>query len=119
MIRVTVQGQDRLARKLKRLAREQHAGLGRAVGTSLAGLEREAKRRLERADPARGKSLAESVFRKRDRDGLGGAVGTADPRAAAIERRRPWLKPALAAERPKIRRRLAGAVKAANRKVAK
>lgn len=65
--------------------------------------------------------MARSVTVRLDADGLGGSVGTDLAYGRYLEfgtRRmtaRPWLQPAFESAKPRIRRRLADAVKKANR----
>lgn len=121
MIRAKVMGQKSLAARLKRLRAAQRAKLKTAVAESLADVRDRARANIRSGTGA----LAESVEARPDADGLGGSVGTALPHGRHLEfgtRRmaaRPWLQPAFDAAKPKIRKRLRAAVRAANRSVAR
>lgn len=125
MIRAKIAGQKSLAARLKRLRAAQRAKLKAAVAESLNEVRERARANIRAGARSGTGALAESVEARSDADGLGGTVGTALPHGRYLEfgtrqmAARPWLQPAFDAAKPKIRKRLRAAVRAANRSVAR
>lgn len=125
MIRIKVSGQRSLTQKLQRLKKEQREAAAQAVEEILRDVASEVRRTLRQGPSPRSRTgrLADSIFVHLNPDRLGGVVGTDLPYGRHLEfgtrkmAARPWLHPTFERLKPRIRGRIAQAVKDANRTV--
>ena len=146
-IRVKVQGQKRLARKLRRIPVEIREGVRREVARGVADVQREAIKTIrggsrsgvvvtrggkdhQRSGPGEPPKtdtgrLVASIFAEVAADGLSGEVGTDVAYGKFLElgtktmSPRPWLFPTFDRLKPMIKKRFAKAGRAALKRVRK
>ncbi|MFQ5774191.1 MAG: HK97-gp10 family putative phage morphogenesis protein [Kiloniellaceae bacterium] len=129
-VRIRVAGRNRLEAKLRRVSAAVERAVAGAVQAGAADVREAARELLDQpraggpsapGEPPRKQSgrLRDNIFVRSTDDGLGAEVGTDLDYGAHLEfgtqkmAARPWLLPAFEAAKPRIRARIAAAVREA------